>query len=94
MMTNRTRTLYVGVTNDLERRVYEHKHKLAEGFTRKYNITWLAHFEETSDVLAAIAREKQIKGWDRKKKLDLIEPTNPQWRDLSLEWYEDAGQKP
>ena len=86
-MTNRTRTLYVGVTNHLERRVYEHKHKLAEGFTKKYNITWLAHYEETSDITAAITREKQIKGWDRSKKVALIESTNPQWRDLSMDWY-------
>ncbi len=74
------------MTNDLERRVYEHKNKLFPGFTSKYNITRLAHFEQTSDVESAIAREKQIKGWRRDKKVALIEASNPQWKDLSLEW--------
>ena len=87
ILTNRSGTLYVGVTNDLERRIYEHKNKLLPGFTSKYNVTRLAHFEETSDVESAIAREKQIKGWRREKKVALIESSNPQWRDLSLEWY-------
>ena len=68
IMTNSRRTLYVGVTNDIERRVYEHKHKLVDGFTKRYNITWLVHYEETSDVVAAIEREKQVKGWRRSKK--------------------------
>lgn len=62
ILTNRSGTLYVGVTNDLERRMYEHKNRLLPGFTSRYNVTRLAHFEETSDVEAAIAREKQIKG--------------------------------
>ncbi len=92
IMTNSRRTLYVGVTNDIERRVYEHKHKLADGFTKKYNITWLAYFEETSDVAAAIEREKQIKSWRRSKKVALIESMNPRWKDLSTEWYEDVRQ--
>ena len=90
IMTNRVRTLYVGVTNNLERRVYEHKHKLVNGFTKTYNITWLVHYEETSDVMAAIEREKQIKKWRRSKKVALIESTNPKWRDLSLEWYAEC----
>ena len=93
-MTNRSRTLYVGVTNDLERRVYEHKNKLVGGFTRRYNITRLVHYEETSDVLAAIEREKQIKGWLRSKKVALIESVNPEWRDLSLGWYGDVRRGP
>ena len=77
ILTNRSGTLYVGVTNDLERRVYEHKNKLVPGFTSKYNVTQLAHFEQTSDVESAIAREKQIKGWRRAKKVALIESSNP-----------------
>ena len=86
MMTNRSRTLYTGVTNDLRRRVYEHKHKLIEGFTKKYNITILVYYEETTDIRSAIAREKQIKGWLRSKKIALIESMNPQWQDLSEDW--------
>lgn len=88
IMTNRSRTLYTGVTNDLRRRVYEHKHKLVPGFTEKYNITRLVYFEETPNVQAALAREKQIKGWLRAKKIALIEDANPEWRDLSEGWYD------
>jgi putative endonuclease len=89
IMTNNSRTLYTGVTGNLIRRVYEHKNKLVQGFTRKYNITNLVHYEITSDVRAAIQREKQIKGWLRKKKIALIEAANPEWRDLSEGWYEE-----
>ncbi len=89
IMTNRVRTLYVGVTNDLMRRVYEHKRKLVPGFTTKYNLTWLAYYEQTSDISSAIAREKQIKSWRRSKKVELIESMNLRWKDLSLEWFED-----
>jgi putative endonuclease len=88
-MTNRSRTLYVGFTNNLERRVYEHKHKSIEGFTKKYNITRLVYYEQTNEVRAAIAREKQIKGWLRSKKVSLIESINPNWLDLSDEWFKD-----
>ena len=88
IMTNRSRTLYTGLTNDIVRRVYEHKHKLVPGFTQKYNITMLVYFEETPDVRSAISREKQIKGWLRSKKINLIESINPDWNDLSLDWYE------
>ena len=88
IMTNSSRTLYTGVTDDLIRRVYEHKNKLIEGFTQKYNITRLVYYEITSDIQAAIQREKQIKGWLRKKKIALIEATNPKWEDLSEGWYE------
>jgi putative endonuclease len=87
IMTNNSRTLYTGVTNDLNRRVYEHRHKLVEGFTKRYNITRLVCFEATSDVRAAISREKQIKGWLRSKKIALIESMNPEWRDLSEDWF-------
>jgi len=73
IMTNGVRTLYIGVTNDLMRRVFEHKEKLAEGFTTKYNITMLVYYETTGDIQAAIAREKQLKSWRRSKKIALIE---------------------
>ncbi len=86
IMTNRSRTLYTGVTNDLKRRVYEHKNKLINGFTKKYNITKLVYYEATNEVTSAIVREKQIKGWLRGKKIALIESANPQWKDLSEEW--------
>ena len=83
IMTNKPRTLYVGVTSNLERRVYEHKHKLLPGFTSKYNITKLVYYEQTADVLSAIIREKQIKGWLRAKKIAMIESQNPDWVDLA-----------
>ncbi len=86
IMSNVSRTLYVGVTNDLQRRTYEHKRKVGQGFTRKYNLTLLVYFEAAPDVLAAIAREKQIKGWVRAKKVSLIEAENPKWLDLSAQW--------
>jgi putative endonuclease len=88
IMTSPSGTLYTGTTNNLKRRVYEHKHKLIEGFTQKYNVTRLVYFEETGDVSAAIAREKQIKGWRRSKKIALIESLNPKWQDLSDGWYD------
>lgn len=88
IMTNHSRTLYTGVTNNLERRVYEHKQKLVPGFTKKYNVTMLVYYEETPDVREAIAREKQIKGWLRSKKIALIESLNPNWEDLGAEWFE------
>ncbi|MEP7198795.1 MAG: GIY-YIG nuclease family protein [Chloroflexota bacterium] len=89
IVSNRSHTLYVGVTNDLQRRVHQHKHKLVEGFTSKYKMDMLVYYEETSDVRAAIEREKQIKGWLRAKKIALIESVNPKWKDLSAGWYAD-----
>ena len=86
IMTNRSRTLYTGVTNNLMRRVKEHKEKRVQGFTSKYNIHMLVYYESTTNVLAAIAREKQIKGWLRIKKIALIDSMNPEWKDLSQEW--------
>ena len=80
--TNRSRTLYTGVTNDLVRRMAEHRASEIDGFTKKYRIKRLVYYEHTTDVNAAIAREKQIKKWRREKKLKLIEQMNPQWRDL------------
>jgi putative endonuclease len=83
VLTNRHHTaLYVGVTNDLVRRVHEHRTKIASGFTTRYNVDKLVYFEETSDVVAAIAREKQIKGGSREKKIALVNAMNPDWRDL------------
>ncbi|MCQ2446743.1 MAG: GIY-YIG nuclease family protein [Clostridia bacterium] len=78
--------LYIGITNDLYRRLYEHKNHLVDGFTKRYNVNKLVYFEMTSDVKAAIEREKQLKGWLRAKKIALIESQNPEWKDLSLEW--------
>jgi putative endonuclease len=86
MLSNKSRVLYVGVTNHLERRIYEHKNKLINGFTEKYNVTRLVYYEATSDVRSAIAREKELKGWRRDKKIALIEQANPSWEDLSLLW--------
>ena len=74
--------LYIGVTNDLIRRTFEHKNHLAKGFTSKYNLEILVWFEQTEDVNAAIAREKQLKNWHRKWKIDLIGQKNPSWQDL------------
>jgi putative endonuclease len=88
MMTNVTGMLYTGITNDLERRVYEHKNKLMKGFTSHYNLTKLLFFESTDDVTVTIAREKQIKSWLRKKKVPLIETMNPKWNDLSEDWFD------
>ncbi len=89
ILTNWTnKVLYTGVTNDLERRLYEHKNKLVKGFTEKYNVNKLVYFDSTTDVESAIAREKQIKGWTRQKKKDLIENMNPVWRDLSEDFAE------
>jgi len=79
-------TLYIGVTNNLERRVYEHKNGLIKGFTEKYSIHILVHFEETQDIYSAIQREKLLKSWNRKWKTDLIEKENLLWRDLSEDW--------
>jgi len=90
IMTDKSKTLYTGITDNLERRVYEHKKKLFEGFTKRYNITKLVYYEVTSDVSAAIEKEKQIKGWLRRKKITLIEAMNPQWTDLSEGWFQDT----
>ena len=84
-MTNRSGTLYTGVTGDLARRVTEHKQRLVPGFTKRYRMTRLVFCESCNDVKAAISREKQIKGWLRKKKIALIESQNPTWRDLADE---------
>jgi putative endonuclease len=87
ILTNRSGTLYTGVTNNLRRRAFEHKNELVKGFTSKYNIRYLVYFESTPSVHVALAREKQIKGWLRTKKIALINSMNPEWKDLSEEWY-------
>ena len=87
MASKRNGTLYIGVTNDLVRRVYEHKNKLVKGFTYKFNLTKLVYFESTNDITVAIKREKELKGWVRRKKTALINAMNPEWKDLSEEWY-------
>ncbi len=86
ILTSNSGTLYTGVTNDLARRIFEHRNQLVEGFTKKYNIKYLVYYETADDVEAAIAREKQIKGWLRAKKLQLINSLNPSWKDLSEEF--------
>jgi putative endonuclease len=91
IMTNHSGTLYVGLTNDLERRVWEHKNLLIEGFSKRYRINRLVHYEETPSIETAIKREKELKGWLRAKKVKLIEKHNPHWRDLSVPWYEDGN---
>ncbi len=84
---NVSRTLYTGVTNDLERRMAEHRNHVATGFTTRYGIDRLIYFESMRDVFSAIGREKQIKGWTRAKKVALIESANPGWRDLVKELW-------
>ena len=86
IMSNQSRTLYTGMTNDLQRRVADHKGKRLKGFTAKYNCGWLVFFEEFTNVNDAIAAEKRIKGWTRAKKLALIEIKNPRYEDLSASW--------
>ena len=78
--------MYVVVTNDLARRLYEHRQELADGFTKRYHVHKLVYFEQTSSIEAAIAREKELKGWTRGKKNALVEMMNPVWRDLSEDW--------
>jgi len=89
IMASRSRNLYVGVKSNLEQRVYQHKNKLVEGFTGRYNIDRLVYYAETNDVREAISRKKEIKGWLRKKKKALIEQENPHWEDLSATWYDE-----
>lgn len=85
MLTNwNNLVLYIGVTNDLQKRLYEHKNKLVEGFTKKYNVNKLVYFQVFSSIEEAISAEKKIKGWIRKKKENLVQERNPQWIDLSL----------
>ena len=87
ILTNwNNKVMYIGMTNNLQRRMYEHRNKLIDGFTKQYNVCKLVYYESTEDVKAAIAREKQLKGWLRAKKNALVETMNPEWRDL----YDDV----
>ena len=94
IMTNRSRTLYIGVTNNLVRRVREHKTGISSGFTAKYKLDRLVYFERFEDVHNAIEREKRIKGWLRVNKIALIISVNPSWSDLSEEWSERHQYQP
>jgi putative endonuclease len=87
-MSSKTCTLYIGITNNIKKRVYEHKKHLIPGFTDKYSVERLVYVETFGDALSAIAREKQIKRWRREKKVALIDSTNPKWVDLAADWYE------
>jgi putative endonuclease len=86
ILSSRTKRLYIGVTNDLVRRVAQHKRHDVEGFTSRYYIDQLVYYEETDDVHAALNREKQLKGWMRIRKLELVLDMNPEWRDLAADW--------
>lgn len=87
IMSSQRRVLYTGITNNLVRRVFEHKTGAVEGFTSKYKVTQLVHYECFDNVQNAIGREKEIKGWLRQKKIDFIDRVNPKWKDLSLGWF-------
>ncbi|MGA2808314.1 MAG: GIY-YIG nuclease family protein [Terracidiphilus sp.] len=88
IMASRSHTLYIGVTGDLRKRVFQHKWKEHEGFTAKYNCDRLVRFEGHQEIAKAIKREKELKGWRRARKIALIEAMNPVWKDLSSEWYD------
>ncbi len=89
IMSNKSRRLYIGITSRLRKRVFQHKNRLLPGFTSRYTFDMLVYFEEFSEVVSAISREKYLKGWTREKKLRLILSENPDWEDLSLEWFEN-----
>ena len=88
IMASRSGTLYIGVTSDIKRRVYEHRQHLIPGFTDKYNVDRLLYVERIDDPASALNREKQIKKWRREKKVMLIDSLNPEWNDLSQDWYD------
>jgi putative endonuclease len=91
VMSNKSRRLYTGITSKLQKRVFEHKSKLIDGFTSRHSFDMLVYYEEFTNVNCAILREKELKGWRRDKKLALILADNPDWADLSLEWEEDPS---
>ena len=93
MMASANRVLYIGVTNSLQRRVWQHKYGDVEGFTSKYRVTNLVYWESFDDVRNAINREKELKGWRRAKKVALIEEGNPKWKDLAAGWYGQTDEK-
>jgi putative endonuclease len=88
IMASRSHTLYIGITGDLHKRVFQHKWREHDGFTERYNCDRLVWFESYQDVTKSFAREKQLKGWRREKKIALIEKTNSTWQDLSRDWYD------
>ena len=92
LMASESGTLYIGVTNDLERRVFEHKSGLFKGFSKKYKISKLLYYEEFDNIYSAIEREKQIKKWSRSKKIKLFKSSNPGWVDLSKDWFRNSKQ--
>jgi putative endonuclease len=94
IMSSQRRVLYIGITSGIERRVFQHKAHTFGGFTAKYNVTNLVYFERYGSVMKAIRREKELKNWRREKKIDLIESSNPKWRDLSYGWYQAARVQP
>jgi len=94
IMSSQGRVLYIGMTSNIEQRVFQHKTHAFGGFTAKYNVTSLVYFERHGAVMTAIKREKEIKAWRREKKLALIESTNPTWRDLSYGWYQRHRYQP
>lgn len=95
IMTNKPRgVLYTGVTSNLEKRVYQHKHSINTGFTSKYKLNKLVYFENTNDIRVALQREKQIKNWRRSWKIELIESKNPKWKDLIGDDSPDSGSSP
>ena len=93
ILASRARTLYTGVTSNLVRRVYQHRQMLFGGFTTKYHITRLVYFESTRNARAAVAREKEVKGWSRATKAQMIESVNPEWRDLAVGWFEQGKMR-
>ena len=86
ILASMSRTLYIGVTNNLERRIHEHRRGTGSQFTAKYRIKYLVYYETTNSIHVAIRREKQLKGWLRKRKIELIEQNNPEWKDLAADW--------
>ena len=94
VMASASRVLYAGVTNHIERRVWEHKQKVIKGFSQRYNTVELVYFETHGDIRAAIRREKQVKGWLRAKNIALIASANPGWKDLSASWFAGWASSP
>ena len=94
ILASRKRTLYIGVTSSIGRRIWEHKQKLVPGFTKRYNVDRLVYYEWTLDPNEAIAREKTLKGWRRVKKVSLLEQDNPSWDDLAADWPVDDDWPP
>src|SRR3954464_9123445 len=91
VLASKTRTIYVGVTNDLVRRIWEHRGGMVAGFTRRYGVYKVVYYEELRDPSGAISREKQIKGWARVKKVAMIESVNPEWNNLAENWFVDVS---